>query len=210
MENPLRRGAVEPVPTLKSSRHEAFVRGVLEGKPGYQAYLDAGYGCTVPAARVAASVLLTKPNIQARISELQSKVTAKAVERAGVSRAWVLEKLKKNAEITLGEKKVMLTRAVRSRTKTGDGGFVDTVDTVEVEVSDRDGSAFNRSIELLGREADEAAMFVERREVGNPGDFDGRTDDDLIREFESLTGGAAAGRRYSGRTRTPRDPKTLQ
>ncbi|MER9840553.1 terminase small subunit [Mesorhizobium australicum] len=51
---------------LRNPRHEAFVRGYVEGLPAYKAYLEAGYKCTVRAAAAESSKLLTKPDIQNR------------------------------------------------------------------------------------------------------------------------------------------------
>ncbi|MHB9468732.1 terminase small subunit [Mesorhizobium sp. W050] len=51
---------------LRNPRHEAFVRGYVEGLPAYKAYLEAGYKCTIRAAAVESSKLLTKPDIQNR------------------------------------------------------------------------------------------------------------------------------------------------
>lgn len=51
---------------LRNPRHEAFVRAYVEGLPAYKAYLEAGYNCSVRAAAVESSKLLTKPDIQNR------------------------------------------------------------------------------------------------------------------------------------------------
>jgi hypothetical protein len=55
---------------LRNARHEAFTRGLCEGKSAHQAYIDAGYKpCRQNAAR-----LTTKDDIQTRLTELQNAV----------------------------------------------------------------------------------------------------------------------------------------
>ena len=121
----------------------------------------------------------------------------------------MLEKLRKNALIALGEEKLTVQKAVKSRVKEADGSFTEAFATVEVEVTERDAPAANRALELLGREAEGAPLFVERKEVGQPGDFDHMTDDELERQHETLS--AAIGGRTKGRagTRTQKKPEAL-
>lgn len=200
------------MPVLRNTRHEKFAQAVFRGETGKQAYRN--HVATKPVsdnvATAAGARLLAAVNIQARLDELKGRAANKAVEKVSITRAWVLEKLRKNALIALGEEKLTLTKAVKSRIKDEDGGFTEEIKTVELEVTDRDAPAATRAFELLGREADERPMFVERREVGLPGDFDDQTDDDLRDRFAAIAGSAPGGRGNSGRARAPGRKETLQ
>jgi hypothetical protein len=57
---------------LKNPRHEAFVRGLLEGKSALDAYEDAGY----VADDANSCRLKSSPAVQARLSELQEEIAA--------------------------------------------------------------------------------------------------------------------------------------
>lgn len=65
---------------LKNTKHEAFARGIFEGKSGRQAYLDAGYNCSAEAADAAASRLLKADKVAARVATLQERVADRAVK----------------------------------------------------------------------------------------------------------------------------------
>ena len=51
-----------------------------------------------------------------------------------------------------------------------------SADVMELETHQRDASAANRALELLGREVN---LFTEKKEVGKPGDFDHMGDEEL-------------------------------
>jgi hypothetical protein len=59
---------------LRNSRHEAFVRGLFENKSAVEAYGTAGY----KACRQSAHKLLTKADIQSRLTELQNEAASKS------------------------------------------------------------------------------------------------------------------------------------
>jgi hypothetical protein len=84
-----------------------------------------------------------QPEIKNRINTLRHQITERAVEKASVDRAWVLERLKKVAERCLQEEPVM----VRGE-PTGEYKF--------------DSAGANRALELLGKEL---GMFVERKQI---------------------------------------------
>lgn len=192
---------------LKNTKHEAFAQAVFKGARGPQAYRDhisdKGSEAVINSA---ASRLLNNVNIQARLTELKGR----AAERVIISRTWVLETLRKNALIAVGEEKLKVTKAVKSKIADESGGFIEEVGTVEVEVTARDGATANRALELLGREVEGAPLFVERKEVGLPGEFDDRSDDELRERVRALTGGETGSVRNSRRVRAPRNPKPLQ
>jgi phage terminase small subunit len=64
---------------LKSAKHEAFARAIVEGKSGREAYRTAGYKADGAAADVNASRLLRDAQVSARIAELKDQA-AKATE----------------------------------------------------------------------------------------------------------------------------------
>jgi hypothetical protein len=55
---------------LRNPRHEAFVRGLLEGKSALDAYEDAGYR----ADDANSSRLKSSPKVQERLAELQAEI----------------------------------------------------------------------------------------------------------------------------------------
>lgn len=83
----------DPAAPLVHARHEAFVRAILAGQRARDAYLSAGYRATPAAADVAASRLIRRPEVAARIAALQ----AAAAEGAVLSARQVLEELSRIA-----------------------------------------------------------------------------------------------------------------
>jgi len=66
------------VALLDNPRHEAFARGIFEGKSQEKAYIDAGYSPN--GARGASTKLLqANASINERVAELNRKVEASAV-----------------------------------------------------------------------------------------------------------------------------------
>lgn len=154
------------MPILKKQRHELFAQQIVAGTSPAQAYVNAGYNITTDAAAASAgNRLLQNVDIQARIVELQTKVAQTVV----LDRAWVLERLMKNARIAMGEETI--------RTKVmGEDGVV-----VEVDVSARNGNVANKALELLGK-TKELRMWVDQVESGLPGEFD-RMSKEEIEDF---------------------------
>lgn len=155
------------MPILEDIRHERFVHALLEGKNQGEAYIEAGYTAkSLAVASAGATRLLKDAKILNRLNELRKDVTFQAV----LDRAWVLERLMRNARIAMGEESVKL----KLKDNAGDA-------VAELDVSDRNGNVANKALELLGK-TPELAMFVDRVEHGGVGDFDGLTDDQL-RQF---------------------------
>ncbi len=143
------------MPELKNPRHERHVQGLAAGKTSDQAYVDAGF----KPDRHNAARLTTKDHIQARLAELQRK----AAEKAVVDKAWVLRRLRENVERAMQIEPVLDAKGK----PTG--------------VFNYQGSVANQAIKLLGQDM---GMFVERKEVGKPGEFDQLTDAEIKRELE--------------------------
>lgn len=68
------------MPVLKNSKHEKFCQLIAKGETGTAAYVSVGY--SKKTARVGASILLTKPNIKARIANLQEKISASLLNKS--------------------------------------------------------------------------------------------------------------------------------
>jgi phage terminase small subunit len=78
---------------LKNVKHEAFVQGLIQKKPAYQAYLDAGYACKENTAATQASLLLAKPNITERLLELSGKAADKVATKIALTKEWVVAEM---------------------------------------------------------------------------------------------------------------------
>lgn len=78
---------------LKNARHEAFARGVAEGKSQTDAYTDAGYKGG-PTAHANASRLIGNATVRARVDYLK----AQAANKALVTAEDVIRGLRREAE----------------------------------------------------------------------------------------------------------------
>jgi hypothetical protein len=117
-------------------------------------------------------------------------MTNQAVEQLVLSRAWVLDRLMRHAQVCLGE--IPLRLKMRKP---------HSADVMELETHQPDASAANRALELLGGELN---LFTVKKEVGKPGDFDHMADEELIGFIEVQSGPSArpscAGQRKQGST----------
>jgi terminase small subunit-like protein len=157
--------------SLNNPKHERFAQELAKGKSASQAYVDAGY------SKNDGNAIRLKGNerVQARVKELQERVAEKVVAKTALSKEWVLEKLPENLE-----------RALQQRRARNDDGE-------EVGDFTYQGNVANRALELIGKEI---GMFIDRKEVGKPGDFAGMTDDELdafIASGENPSGGGDRG-----------------
>lgn len=154
------------MPILKNAKWERFAQGLAAGKSQEQAYVDAGYS---PRGASGAATKLCKSN--ASISErrdeilqgMQAKaeaIVAKAIEKSGIDQAWVLNNLQEVAE------RCMQSRPVLDRR--GKPIFVETPSGEVLPAYVFNAMGANKALELIGKELQ---MFVERVEVGSPGDF---------------------------------------
>ena len=85
------------MPVLDNIKWERFAKEVARGKTQRAAYKACGY--IAKDADSAASDLANNPKVKARIKELTARVTDKAIERAAVTKEWVLRELLDNAEL---------------------------------------------------------------------------------------------------------------
>jgi hypothetical protein len=98
--------------------------------------------------------MLEDPKVAPRLKDLRNRVTYQAVEHVALSRAWVLDRLMRHAQVCLGE--IPLRLKMRK---------AHTTDVTELETHQPDPSAANRALELLGRELN---LFTVTKEVGKP------------------------------------------
>lgn len=160
-----------------AARHELFAQNLANGMSAVDAYLSA---CGKKNRRYA-SALGQREDISGRVAEIlaereviHAQATAIAVEKTGLTKAWVIEKMRENALVALGEKKIRLTVLRKGETE-----------PVEVEVTAHNPQAATRALELLGREVN---AFVEKKEIGAPGDFAAMSDEELLEMIRAETG----------------------
>jgi phage terminase small subunit len=135
---------VVKVATLANPRHEAFAQNLANGMTQIAAYEAAGYGrSTGRPAKLAKDA-----RIVARVAELMrareektNQSTALAIRETGLSKAWVLERLRENVERSMQAKPVL----DKESQPTGEYRY--------------EGAVANRALELLGKEL---GMFIDR------------------------------------------------
>lgn len=146
---------------LPNPKWEVAAFALAGGAGIHEAYLQAGF----KGVAAAASRFFKNPEVRGRVHEIvaereQDKRDAarKAVEDATVDEAWVIRHLKHNALAALrGD-------PVYDRNGQPTGHYRP------------DRMSANKSLELIGRTR---GMFIDRTELGNPGDFSRLADDEL-------------------------------
>lgn len=148
------------MPVLKNERHERMAQMMAEGKPQLQSYVSLGYA----PSKAAASLLVRKPKMQARILELQREAAQDdeearriATKQIGLTRQWVTERL-----LWLTE------RTLRGIPETDENGNP----TGNYKIKP-DWSTSERCLRLA---AQINGMLVQRHELGAPGDFSEMSD----------------------------------
>lgn len=91
------------MPELKHPRWEAFAQAYVRHKNGTQAAKEVGFkgGKDGNSFAVRAHEMLKKPEVQKRIAELNQQLVKETMKAAKVDRAWVLDRLKENAQEAL-------------------------------------------------------------------------------------------------------------
>lgn len=208
------------MPALKNQRHELFCQEIAKGVPNAKAWIAAGYDTNAKAASVSATRMLKQPSIAARVNELltrrdeiEVKSIERAIERAGITKAAVLAELAKIGFANMldyvkvqgdGDAFVDLSKLTRDQAaaiqevtvedfKDGRGEDARDVRRVRFKLADKKGALVD-----IGKHL---GMFVERREVGAPGDFSNMTDEEIVNEIERLTEAEIASA-YDGGNRT--------
>lgn len=150
------------MPQLSKYKHERFAQLLARGLAPADAYTAAGYSASTRTIAVnSASRLMSNNDIRNRVTELQAD-TARSTAR--LNREFVLEALISNLSMAMGKSPISLIKYEK------DKGWH------SVEGYQYDGASAVRTLELLGKEL---SMFVDRKEIGGPGDFGRMTDEEL-------------------------------
>ena len=149
------------MPAFTDPRWEAACQARAAGTEIGASYLAGGFrGKPAIATR-----FFQREDIRTRIAEIQSEryaqeriATAAATKKLALTKEWVLERLAYNAEQSLRG------RPIRDK----DGKITSYGKPNE--------NAANRALELIGNTL---GMFIQRHEIGQPGDFQRMSDDEL-------------------------------
>ena len=129
---------------LKNLKHEHFAGLVAKGVSGAEAAVTAGF--SQRRAIVTASELLARPDVKARIAELNVIIAERVTEKTGVDKAWVMEQLIENVKIGKTCEPVLDSDGQPT-------GLFKAAQNL---------NAANKALELIGKEF---KMFIERSEV---------------------------------------------
>jgi hypothetical protein len=164
------------MPALKKAKYELFAQELAKGHSAAEAYITAGYR----PSHSNAGNLRNKKEILGRVAELLElrdkkhvRATEKAIARTALTKEWVITHLMENALQSLGKAPVKVQKDEHGHT---------------LEMFERNPTAANRALELLGRELN---MFIERHEVGDPGEFARMSDaelNDMLGQYAKAVG----------------------
>lgn len=143
------------MPILTKPRYELFAQEVAKGKTLHDAYIAAGFKENYGNA----STLAQKPEVMGRINEIKSAVTEIVTEKLVLTKEYVLSCLKANYERAMQYEEIKLSDGK------GTGEFT------------YNGAVANRAMELIGKHL---GMFIDRREIGEPGEFERMNDKELV------------------------------
>lgn len=153
---------------LKNAKHEQFAQYVSNGDSATKSYILAGY--SEKGAEQNSSRLIRNDEVLGRIeylrqtkAQIHKEAVEKAVEASGLTKEWVINQLIDNVKIAKAADPVC----------DENGNPIGEYKT--------NLAAANKALELLGKEI---GMFIERKEVGNPGDFGKMGDDELDRAID--------------------------
>ena len=92
------------MPPLDNPQHEKFALACATGQDHGQAYITAGYWSAESAkGKVGGAHLYKRPDIKARIAELQDRAADITVAESVLTQVWVIDKLKEIVERALDE-----------------------------------------------------------------------------------------------------------
>lgn len=151
------------MPLLKNARHEHFATLVAGGKDPTEAYVAAGFSPN--GARPSATRLLQVATVCSRVAEMRKSVEEpareRAIEKAAVNKAWVLERLTKIVDLGMALDPV----------KDSEGNDLGELKAANLP-------AANAALALIGKEI---GMFIDRKIVQT-----GPLDDALPAELTAL------------------------
>lgn len=126
-----------------------------------------------------ASRLFNKPEMKARVAEIQHEraqterqIAAQSVAEAAIDRAWVIRHLKHNALAAMRGHPLYTRDGDFLRDKAGNPRY-----------GKPDHAAAAVSLKLIGADL---GMFIQRTEIGGPGDFARMSDGELQQELRTL------------------------
>lgn len=143
--------------SLLNPKHEMFAQGLARGQSAVEAYIAAGFkpnsgnACTLKAKE---SIIKRVSAILSDREKIQELATQRAVTELAIDKKWVLTRLVTNVERAMQNEPVLDSEGK----PTGDYRY--------------EGSVANRALELVGKEL---GMFIDRHEVGRPGEFEDMT-----------------------------------
>lgn len=153
------------MPALKNPRHEKVAQLRAEGVNQTDAH-ERIYG---KRSKAVAHRMCQRPDIIARVTEIQElriqieiDTTEHAMKKLGITKLWWLGNLKLNAE-----------QCLLGQTKVDRQGNAHQVPDIQ---------GFNKSMELIGRAM---GVYIDKLEIGNPGDFARLTDAELRARVEA-------------------------
>ena len=153
------------MPILANPKHEVVAQALARGLLIKDAYSSGGFKYN----KASATLFCQRPEIRARVKEIQlarMKTEFDASENAakalGIDKKWVLQRLQYSAERALRGQPILDANGVQTGRFTGRP----------------DGNAANQALKLIGMEL---GMFIERHEIGGPGDFSRLTDEELAK-----------------------------
>lgn len=157
---------------LRNARHEHFAQLVAGGKNPPAAYVAVGY--SEAGAAQSANRLLKDALVCSRIAEMRAAVAEpsreRAIEKAAVTKAWVLSQLVENVRMAKQAEPVVDAQGNET------GEYRQNL------------PAANVALGLIGKEL---GMFIDRKEI-RTGELDGLGHDDLkqLRDALAAVGGA--------------------
>ena len=167
----------QPVKRVKAGTSKAaaaekkamFIESMLvNGGNATQAAITAGY--SPKTARQAGARLLSDVSIATELERRRTEEIAKVEAKTEVTKEWITTSLKTVAE------RCMQVAPVLNRK--GEPVLVEDADGKLAVAFTFESAGANRALELLGKEK---GMFIDRKEVGDPGSFDKLDDDELAR-----------------------------
>ena len=172
-------------------QQESFAQLVASGRSqadAYRAAYPSSQTWKPEALYVQASTLATDSKVNLRIKTLRAIITQQAIDDAVADKAWVLKRLKTVAERCLQAAPVLNKSGAPVLTLTEAGELVPAFEFNSMGA--------NRALELLGKEQ---SMFIDRKEIGEPGAFDKLDDDELRRAANEADQVIAAAARSAAR-----------
>lgn len=153
------------MPALANPKHEIISQELAKGARYLDAYEKGGFQRNAATA----SKFVKRPDIQARVREIQESriktefdASENAARALGINKKWVLQRLQFNAERCLRGQPLLDANGIQTGKYSGRP----------------DAGGANKALHLIGLEL---GMFVERHEIGGPGDFSRLTDDELAK-----------------------------